>query len=177
MPEQVEIFSAASIAVAVRELVTFAGSARLTEKLPELSAVVVAAGVPEHAPFRYNETVEFASAVPLINGDVLLEGEGGVAPVITGGAGCAVSTTKTVGELPLCAPTPMIMKPVVAPTGTTASTRLSLINVKVAGFALNVTAPTPVNNAPLICTEVPGFPTVGEKLVMTGADASVLLNA
>jgi len=176
-PEHVEIFSAASIAVAVSDVVAFAGSATMTEKFPELSAVVVAAGVPVQVPLRYIETVEFASAVPMIDGDVVLDGDGGDAPVITGAAGGVMSMTNTVGELPLCAPTPITIKPVVAPTGTTASTRLSLIKTKLAGFALKVTAPTPVKNMPLIWTEVPGFPTVGEKLVITGAVASVLLNA
>jgi hypothetical protein len=177
MPEHAEIFSAASIAVAVSDVVAFAGRVTLTEKFPEPFAVVVAAGIPEQSPFRYSDTVEFASAVPMIDGDVLLDGDGGDAPVITGAAGGVMSTTKTAGELPLSAPTPMTINPVVAPTGTTASTRLSLIKTKLAGVALKVTAPTPVKNAPLIWTEVPGFPTVGKKLVITGAVASVLLNA
>jgi hypothetical protein len=105
----------------------------LAEKSPTPFAVAVAAGGPEQDPFRYNETVELGSAVPLISGEVLFDGDGGDAPVMTGGGGAVVSMVKTVGEFALWVPTPTTINPVVAPTGTTASTSPSLIKVKVAG--------------------------------------------
>jgi hypothetical protein len=73
-----------------------------------------------------------------------------------------------------------VMGPVVAPAGTVAVIWVLLLTVKVAGTPLKRTLVVPVKFVPVMVTEVPTGPTVGEKSVMVGAKVttkSVLLVA
>lgn len=67
-----------------------------------------------------------------------------------------------------------VIRPVVAPFGTVAVIFASESTVKLADVRLNFTVVAPVRFVPLIVTEVPGAPLVGEKDVMVGAGGDVL---
>jgi len=60
------------------------------------------------------------------------------------------------------------MGPVVAPPGTVAVIWVLLLTVKVAATPLKRTSVVPVKFVPVMVTEVPTGPDVGEKLVMVG---------
>jgi len=61
-----------------------------------------------------------------------------------------------------------VMGPVVAPAGTVAVICVALLTVKVAATPLKRTSVVPVKFVPVMVTEVPTGPDVGEKLVMVG---------
>src|SRR5205807_2022442 len=77
------------------------------------------------------------------------------------------------GTMP--AGTVTLTTPVVAPSGTSAFTVLSVLDMMAAGVPLNVTAVAPANPGPLISTSVPTGPVVGERLVIVGTVNVVLL--
>lgn len=66
-----------------------------------------------------------------------------------------------------------LIGPVVAPFGTVAMIFVSESTVKLADVRLNFTEVAPVKFVPLIVTEVPGAPLVGENDVMVGAGGDV----
>jgi hypothetical protein len=66
-----------------------------------------------------------------------------------------------------------VIFPVVAPDGTKAVNRWSLWNVKLAAIPLNRTAVTPVKRLPLIVTDVPTGPLVGENPLTTGPEVTL----
>jgi len=95
--------------------------------------------------------------------------------VICGGLG------ETVKAIPLlaCPPTVTTMLPVVAPLGTGAVILLALQILGVATTPLKVTVLVPCvapNPVPVMVTEVPTRPEVGDTLVKAGADDGVTLN-
>ena len=61
-----------------------------------------------------------------------------------------------------------LIRPVVAPVGTTAVILIAEFTVKLAGIPLKVTAIAPVNVVPLMVTLLPITPPVGVKLVIVG---------
>jgi hypothetical protein len=61
-----------------------------------------------------------------------------------------------------------VTRPVVAPFGTTVSTRFTDTNENVADTPLNLTAVTPVKLVPLIVTDVPGEPLFGARPLILG---------
>jgi hypothetical protein len=63
--------------------------------------------------------------------------------------------------------------PVVAPTGTVAVIFVDELTTKVAAVPLKLTAVAPVKLLPLMVTELPIWPLLGEKFVITGAAAKV----
>jgi len=67
-----------------------------------------------------------------------------------------------------------LIGPVVAPFGTVAVIFVSEFTLKCADVRLNFTEDAPVKFVPLIVTEVPGAPLVGENDVMVGAGGDVL---
>ena len=67
-----------------------------------------------------------------------------------------------------------LIVPVVAPFGTVALIFVSESTVKLADVRLNFTEVAPVKFVPLIVTEIPGAPLVGENDVMVGAGGDVL---
>jgi len=82
----------------------------------------------------------------------------------------------TVNELELVAVPPGVVTltgPLVAPAGTAVWIALSEVTEKVALTPLNATAVAPVKLEPLIVTEVPTGPLVGEKLAMAGTVRTV----
>jgi len=75
--------------------------------------------------------------------------------------------------LPALIPVPAgdntLIGPVVAPAGTVAVIFLDELTTKVAAFPLKLTAVAPLKLIPLMETDLPTGPLVGEKLVITGA--------
>jgi hypothetical protein len=89
--------------------------------------------------------------------------------MLGGGAGGA-PTVKSDALVPVPAGVVTLIEPVVAPLGTVASTSLSDTTVKdVAAAWLKLTAVAPVKFFPLIATDVPAGPLLGEKLLIDGA--------
>jgi hypothetical protein len=86
----------------------------------------------------------------------------GSAPLVT--VNCAVLVAKPSGVTTL-------IRPVVAPAGTTAVIFTSESTVNVAGVPANFTLVAPVNPDPLIVTEVPTGPLVGENDEIAGTAA------
>jgi len=68
-----------------------------------------------------------------------------------------------------------VTRPVVAPLGTVALTRLAETNEKVADVPLNLTDVTPPKLVPMIATDVPTAPLVGDRLVIRGPTVKVPL--
>ena len=77
-------------------------------------------------------------------------------------------TTKFVLLVAVPAGLVTVMGPVVAPAGTVAVICVLLLTVKVAATLLKRTSVVPVKFVPVMVTEVPTGPEVGEKLVMVG---------
>ena len=81
-----------SCAVAVRDVIEFAFTVTVVLKLPNPSAIVVAATAPPHVELLYILTVAPGSVVPCTVGEALLDGDAGVVPVNTGAGGVAIVT-------------------------------------------------------------------------------------
>jgi hypothetical protein len=122
-----------------------------------------------------NLTVLFAAVVlkfvPLIVTDVPIGPLVGVKLVMVGG-----DTVKLVPLVPVSVPTVTVIFPVVAPLGTVTTSFVVVAELGVAvAIPLNLTvllAAVALKFVPLIVTDVPTGPLVGEKLLMVGAAAN-----
>jgi hypothetical protein len=76
-PEQLPVLPAASVAVALKVVVESSVTATVRPGLEKAADVPVAIGAPEQSIVVYSLTVEPASAVPVIFGELLLAGETG----------------------------------------------------------------------------------------------------
>ena len=94
--EHADTLPAASVAVAVNDVVLLASTVATYEKLVLLKGPTVPTAVPEQFAEAKIRTVEPFSAVPFKVGVVLLfDGDVGVVPVSTGAAGAVLSETYT----------------------------------------------------------------------------------
>ncbi len=83
---------AASVAVALNVVVESSATATVRPGLEKAAAVPLAATEPEQSLVVYSLTVEPASALPAIVGELLLAGEIGVEPSEEGAAGALESS-------------------------------------------------------------------------------------
>jgi hypothetical protein len=98
-----------------------------------------------------------------------------VVAVVTWAMPVPTNDTWPVPPLPLEACPPGVVTtigPLVAPVGTVAVICVSELTVKEAVTPLNVTAVAPVRFVPVITTELPTAPLVGEKPVIVGGSAA-----
>ena len=105
--------------------------------------------------------------VPLITTEVPTGPEVGENELIVG---CALLTWKLALLVAVPPGVVTVMRPVVAPDGTVVMILVGEVTVKAAATPLNVTDVAPVKFEPLISTEVPTGPEVGENELIAGAD-------
>jgi hypothetical protein len=108
--------------------------------------------------------------VPLIVTDEPTQPALGVKDVI---AGPPAVTVKLLELVPVPDGVVTVMAPVEAPVGTVAVIWVAELTVNVAVVPANRTAVAPVKFVPVMTTEVPGAPLVGEKPVTVGAGVAV----
>ena len=83
---------AASVAVALKVVEESSETATGMPGLEKVAALPVAVGAPEQSLVVYSSTVEPASAVPVIFGELSFAGESGVEPSDDGAAGALESS-------------------------------------------------------------------------------------
>ena len=93
LDEHAEVLPAGSVAVARNVVEEVSATATLSPGDARAAAEPVAATAPVHDASVYSRTVEPASAVPLIVGELSLAGESGSVSLSVGGPGAVVSTT------------------------------------------------------------------------------------
>jgi hypothetical protein len=91
--EQPLTLPAASVAVALKVVEVSSATATVSPGLAKAAAVPVTAGAPVQAPVVYTLTVDPASAVPVIAGELLFAGETGLEASEVGRAGAVESST------------------------------------------------------------------------------------
>jgi hypothetical protein len=106
LAEQPLTLPAASVAVALNVVDVLSATATVRPGLARFAAVPVTAGAPVQAPVVYTLTVEPASAVPVIAGELLFAGETGEEASDVGSAGAVESSTYVteLAEQPLTLP-------------------------------------------------------------------------
>jgi hypothetical protein len=129
-----------------------------------LTTVTVRAGLPLKAT-----SVTPLNLVPVIVTGVPTVPSEGVNPVIVGG----YLTVNDPALWPVPAAVVTLIRPVVAPEGTVALISVDDSTVKPAEVPLNFTAVAPLKPLPLMVTEVPTGPLVGEKDETTGGLVTV----
>ena len=116
------------------------------------------------------------SALPLIVTTVPTGPIAGENELIVGAAGGGAVTVKPDALVAVPPAVVTLIGPPVAPDGTVAVICVSELTVKLAPVPLNVTELAPVNAEPVIVTDVPGGPLVGEKEEIVGAAGGAVLH-
>jgi hypothetical protein len=119
-------------------------------------------------PLKFTVPVVVPKFVPVMVTETPTAAEVGDRLVMLGAA-------TTVNTLPLLATPPTVTTtlPVVAPVGTVATMEVALQLVVVAVVVLNFTVPVVPKFVPVIVTEAPTAPEVGDRLVMLGVGRTV----